>query len=242
MIQGKKILAVVPARGGSKGVPRKNIRPVADKPLLAWTAEEAIKSEYIDRLILSSDDLQIIDAGKALGLDVPFVRPSRLGLDHVTTEEVVLDILQRLPGYDYVLVLQPTTPLRTVLDIDGCIRLCAEHKGRACITVTECEHTPYWMYRLDAESVATPFIDSEYLTKRRQEIPSVYMPNGAVFMAETAFFIQNRSFESDRTLAYVMPCNRSLDIDTEDDLIIADMLLRRRLQTQGKSSIKAATT
>ncbi|BBD09322.1 cytidylyltransferase domain-containing protein [Desulfovibrio ferrophilus] len=242
MFQNRKILAVIPARGGSKGVPRKNIRPVADKPLLAWTAEEARKSRFIDRLILSSDDLQIIDAGKSMGLDAPFVRPRRLGLDHITSEQVVHDILQRMSGYDYVLVLQPTTPLRSVEDIDGCIRLCIERSSKTCVTVTQCEHTPYWMYNLDESDTISPLIQSEYLTKRRQEIPPVYMPNGAVFMAETSHFLKTQSFHTKQTLAYVMPRSRSLDIDTEDDLIMADLLLRRRAEYRPEATPKAVTT
>lgn len=116
-----KILAIIPARGGSKGVPRKNIRDLAGKPLIAWTIEEAKKSKYITRLILSSEDEEIIEAAKKYGCEVPFVRPIELAQDNTPGIEPVLHAIEKCPGYDYVLLLQPTSPLRTVEDIDGCI-------------------------------------------------------------------------------------------------------------------------
>ena len=124
MIEGKTVLAVIPARGGSKGVPKKNIRETAGKPLLAWTTEEARKSKYIDRMILSSDDKEIIKVSEKCGLEIPFIRPMELALDESSTEDAILHAIKQVPGYEYVLVLQVTSPLRTVEDIDGCIEKC----------------------------------------------------------------------------------------------------------------------
>lgn len=115
-------LAIIPARGGSKGVPRKNIRNLAGKPLIAWTIEEAKKSKYINRVILSSDDNEIIEIAKNYNCEVPFVRPKNIAEDNTPGIDPVLHAIKQCPGYDYVVLLQPTSPLRTVEDIDGCIR------------------------------------------------------------------------------------------------------------------------
>ena len=121
MIEGKKVLAVIPARGGSNGVPRKNIIDVGGKPLIAWTIEEARKSKYIDRLILSSDDREIIEIAKRWGCEVPFEQPAEMARDGTPGIAPVLHAIEMLPDYDYVVLLQPTSPLRQVEDVDGCI-------------------------------------------------------------------------------------------------------------------------
>ncbi|MEH2097772.1 acylneuraminate cytidylyltransferase family protein, partial [Nostoc sp.] len=121
MIHGKKVLAIIPARGGSKAVPRKNIREIGGKPLIAWTIEEAKKSQYIDRLILSSEDDEIISIAQKWGCEIAFKRPVELAQDDTPGIAPVLHALNQLPIYDYVVLLQPTSPLRQVIDIDGCI-------------------------------------------------------------------------------------------------------------------------
>ncbi len=131
MIDEKKILAVIPARGGSKGVPRKNIRDLAGKPLIAWTIEAAKKSKYIDRLILSSEDPEIIAVAKSYGCEVPFVRKIELAQDDTPGIEVVLDAVQRCLGYTHVLLLQPTSPFRTHKHIDDLIEKFNQKKSIA---------------------------------------------------------------------------------------------------------------
>ena len=123
MIQNKRVLAIIPARGGSKGVSRKNIMVVAGKPLIAWTIEEAIKSRFIDRVVVSSDDSEIIEISRELGANVPFVRPREMAEDDTPMITPVVHLLNKLPdNYDYSVLLQPTSPLRTVQDIDECIK------------------------------------------------------------------------------------------------------------------------
>ena len=134
MIDNKRVLAIIPARGGSKGVPRKNIRNLAGKPLIAWTIKEGKKSKYIDRLILSSEDSEIIEIAKAYGCDVPFVRPEELAKDNTSGVEPVLHAVSKLEGYDIVVLLQPTSPLRTVTDIDKCIEKCIFEKAYLCLS------------------------------------------------------------------------------------------------------------
>jgi N-acylneuraminate cytidylyltransferase len=228
MINGKKVLGVIPARGGSKGVPRKNIRIVGDKPLIAWTIEEAKKSRYLDRLIVSSEDAEIIRMSEQWGCEAPFERPAALATDNISGVDPVLHSLQELPGYDYVVLLQPTSPLRSVEDIDGCIDKCISTNAKSCVSVTEPENNPYWMYLLGAEGKMKPLIETEDLVLRRQDLPKVYALNGAVYVAENEWLMRERSFLAGEPLGYEMPQERSLDIDTELDLKVFEALVATR--------------
>lgn len=233
MINGKKVLAVIPARGGSKGVPRKNIRVIAGKPLIAWTIEEARKSAYIDLTILSSDDEEIISIARQWNCEVPFIRPAELAQDHISGIEPVLHALQAIPEkYDYVVLLQPTSPLRLAEDIDGCLEKCVSQNAPVCVTVTIPDKSPYWMYYLDNKERLCPVIQQESTDLLRQHVKRVYALNGAVYVAETTWFMINRNFISDETVAYVMPKIRSMDIDTEWDLNICDILLSKMNQLE----------
>lgn len=226
MINGKSVLAIIPARGGSKGVPRKNIRDLAGKPLIAWTIEAARKSIYIDRLVLSSEDTEIIEVARSWGCEVPFVRPTELAQDDTPGIDPVLHALTELPGYDYVVLLQPTSPLRTTADIDGCIVHCEEKTAPACVSVTEPAHHPQWMFTLSDAEVLLPI--SEQRGVRRQDLPTVYALNGAVYVARTAWLFETRGFLGKGTHGYVMPSSRSIDIDTEQDIAFAACLLQQQ--------------
>lgn len=226
MIHGKSVLAIIPARGGSKGVPRKNICPVAGQPLIAWTIEAARKSQYIDRLILSSEDAEIIEVAKAWGCEAPFVRPTELSQDDTPGIDPVLHALEALPGFDYVVLLQPTSPLRQVEDIDACIALCHERNAPACVSVTEPAHHPHWMFSMNADHQLHALFEKH--AGRRQDLPSVYTVNGAVYVARTVELTKSRSFLVEATVAYAMPDWRSMDIDTPYDLTLAECLLGQR--------------
>ncbi|WP_274362525.1 cytidylyltransferase domain-containing protein [Paenibacillus thermotolerans] len=229
MIKGKKVLAVIPARGGSKGIARKNIRNVAGKPLLAWTVEEARKSQYIDRLVLSSEDEEIIETAKGLGCEVPFVRPFELARDDTPGVAPILHAVDCIQGYDIVVMLQVTSPLRTVYDIDRCINLLFEKEANALVSVTSPDKSPYWMYTVDHQSNRmTPLLNLESLPLRRQDLKPAYALNGAVYVAKIDWFREHKSFLTEETIAYIMPKDRSFDIDTEMDLSICDFLLKQR--------------
>lgn len=223
-----KILAIIPARGGSKGVPRKNIRELAGKPLIAWTIEEAKKSKYITRLILSSEDDEIIEVAKKYGCEVPFVRPKELAKDDTPGIDPVLHAIEQCPGYDYVMLLQPTSPLRTVKDIDECIEFVINNKIETCVSVTESEKSPYWMYKVDSKGKMEPLINQNKIIVRRQELPTVYMLNGAIYMAKIDRLLQEKSFLNSYTKAFIMCKENSFDIDTEMDLLICEYLLDNR--------------
>ncbi len=225
MIEGKSILAIIPARGGSKGIPRKNIIDVAGKPLIAWTIEEAKKSRYIDRLVLSSDDEEIMAVVKQWGCEVPFRRPARLAQDDTPGIEPVLHSIAELPGYDYIVLLQPTSPLRIAADIDGCIEGCVRESANCCVSVCEPDKSPYWMFQINKQGKLEPLIKKE-VAKRRQDLPAVYVLNGAVYVAKVEWLLRAKSFLTEETLAYKMPKERSIDIDNQTDLLFAQFLLK----------------
>lgn len=227
MIAGKTVLAIIPARGGSKGIPRKNIRFLAGKPLIAWTIEEAKKSKYIDRLILSSEDEEIIKVARQYGCEVPFKRPIELAQDDTPGIEPVIHAINTLEDkYDYVVLLQPTSPLRTVEDIDGCIQHCIMTEAPACVSVTEAQQSPYWMYKLDYNMKLNPFVQHNKKINRRQDLPKVYVLNGAVYVAKTSFINENKSFLTEETVGYIMSRENSVDIDTEMDFAYCEWLFK----------------
>ncbi len=218
-------LAVIPARGGSKGVHRKNICDLAGRPLIAWTIEEAKKSKYITKLILSSEDAEIIEVARNYGCEVPFVRPKELAADDTPGVDPILHAIEQCPGYDYVVLLQPTSPLRTVEDIDSCIESLIEKQADFCVSVTEPEKSPYWMYTIE-DGKMLPLIKQDKIITRRQALSKVYTLNGAVYVAETTAFKNEKSFLTKETVAYIMPTERSLDVDTELDLKVCEYVLK----------------
>lgn len=217
MIRGKSVLGVIAARGGSKGVPRKNVRMVNGKPLIAWTIEAGKASKYIDRLVLSSDDAEIISVSAGLGCETPFVRAPELASDTAGSVDVVLDAVARCPGYDWVVLLQPTSPLRLASDIDGTLEKAFVQGAPAGVTICPAEDSPYWMFSLDSTDALMPLISAPPVA-RRQDLPRVYLLNGAVYAADCAWLEKQRSFVGPGTIGYEMPCDRSADIDTEHDL------------------------
>lgn len=218
MINNKTVVAIIPARGGSKGVKRKNLRNVGGKPLIAWTIEEARKSKYLDRVILSSEDDEIIDIAMKYGCDVPFKRPVELARDDTPGIEPVLHALSQIIRYDYVVLLQPTSPLRNADDIDKCIANCISINALSLVSVKELDTSPYWMLKLDYNGNIHPLLNKWEESKRRQELPVVYALNGAVYVAKYEWLIKNRNFLSKDTKTYIMPAERSIDIDSEFDL------------------------
>lgn len=228
MIDGERAVGIVPARGGSKGVPRKNLRQVAGRSLLAWTAQAARASAYLDRVILSSEDAEILDEGRACGLEVPFVRPAALAQDDTPGIDPVLHALDELEtrgdAFGWVVLLQPTSPLRMAGDIDAAIERCLTLGAPAAVTVAPVSHSPWWMFTLDDDHLR-PLLDPQRRPARRQDSPEVVALNGAVYVARTSWLRQTRSFLTDETVASLMPRARSLDIDEPADLVLAEAAL-----------------
>jgi N-acylneuraminate cytidylyltransferase len=229
MIGNRSVLAIVPARGGSKGVPGKNIRPLAGKPLIAWTIDEARKSHLIDRLVASSDDEGILSVARQHGCETPFVRPSELARDDTPGVLPVLHAIDALPGFDIVVLLQPTSPLRAVADIDDCLRLVAGARP-SVVTVTESAKNPYWMYRLGPEDRLQPILQNQEVVIRRQDAATTYALNGAVYAVAVDWLCAGRVLvESGVTVGLRMPSERSIDIDNELDFAWAEFLIDRQV-------------
>lgn len=229
MYKGKTFLAVITARGGSKGLPNKNLLPLAGRPLLAWSVAQAKASKYVDRVIFSSEDARLIKAAKAAGADIPFVRPKELALDSTPGMLPFLHAVTAIPEkYDYVMLLQPTSPLREPDDIDACIRLCLASGAPACVSVKEVSENPYWMYRLDQGGCLKSLMGQDKTVERRQDLPSVYALNGSIYLARREFVLKRKTFITPQTAGYVMPEDRSADIDTALDFMLVELLMKQK--------------
>ena len=232
MIDGMKVVAVIPARGGSKSIPKKNIAMVAGKPLIAYTIEVALQSKYIDRVIVSTDDREIADISKHCGAEVPFMRPAEYATDDATTLSVLQHAIKWLEdneGYEpeVILILEPTSPLRIADDVDGAIKLLADTDCDSVTGLCEVEHNPYRM-RTIVEGRVHNFIDSPVAYAKRQDLPPVYRHSGTIYITRTRIVKDENRIFGDDNRAFMVPLERSIDIDGRFELEIADMILRKR--------------
>ena len=218
------ILALIPARGGSKGIPRKNIRSMAGKPLIAWTIEAALGATGLARVVVSTDDPEIAEVARAAGAEVPFLRPAELARDETSGLDPVLHAIDLLPGHSSVLLLQPTSPLRTSADIDGCLALATTSASPSVVSVSEPATHPYWTYRMTGDRHLQSVFEADKGV-RRQDLPPVYALNGAMYFAGVEWLRRGRQFVGPETLGFVMPPERSIDIDTMLDWSLAELLL-----------------
>lgn len=216
----KRNLALITARGGSKGLPRKNVLPAGGKPLIAWTIQAAIESTTVDAVVLSSDDDEIIETAVAWGCSVPFRRPAHLANDTASSIDVVMHALDQLPGFEYIILLQPTSPLRAAVDIDAAFRLLERSGAPSCVSVCETDQSPYWMYQLNEDRSLRNLMPQQPTAMRRQDLPPVYVLNGAIYIAEIEWLRRSKRFVTPDTVAYVMSKHNSIDIDTPEDFEI----------------------
>jgi CMP-N,N'-diacetyllegionaminic acid synthase len=215
------VLAIVPARGGSKGIPRKNIRTMAGKPLLEYTARAALGATSLSRILLSTDDPEIAAIGREAGLEVPFLRPHGLALDSTPMVQVVSHALEwtRSQGLDYeaVCVLQPTSPLRSTATIDRCISLLWKHDVDSVISVRPVppEYNPHWVYFESPMGLLEPSIKGAEILCR-QQLPPAYHPDGSVFVTKTEVVMAERSLRGKRTMGAISPADEAIDLDTDE--------------------------
>jgi len=223
-----KVLGIVPARGGSKGVPRKNIRLLHGKPLLAYTAEAALGCPRLSRVILSTEDNEIAEVGRQCGLDVPFIRPAELAMDSSPTLPVVKHALKSLQSlgeiFDAVCLLQPSSPLRRSEDIANCIELLERTGADSVISVLPVPHeyNPKWVYWQDENGSLSISVGDKDPVTRRQDLPPAYHRDGSVYVTRTAVIVDRDSLYGDSVVAYNMPEEFSLNIDTESDWLEAE--------------------
>jgi CMP-N,N'-diacetyllegionaminic acid synthase len=220
--------ALIPARGGSKGIPRKNIKLIAGKPLIVWTIEAALRSSLLSSIVVSTDDYEIAEIARSAGAQVPFMRPSELAQDQTPGIDPVLHALDQLPQFDSVLLLQPTSPLRSTVDIDGCLNMVSEKKYMSVVSVTVADTHPYWMYSLKPDSTMVRFVDSPPIA-RRQDLPMAYELNGAMYFAQANWLRLSGNLVAAETVAYEMSKEHSIDVDTPADWKFAEILLKDSL-------------
>lgn len=219
MYQNKKVLAIIPARGGSKGIPHKNIISLCGKPLIAYTIEAANQSTYIDTVIVSTDDVDIQRISEQYGALVPFLREAKIASDEATTISVVVDAVKRLEvngeKFDVVILLQPTSPLRTTEEIDVAIDIFFQNNMQGIVSVNVAEVSPFLLRTIEGSQLQR--IISKSSTIRRQDMPTYYEVNGAIYINAISDIKESLSF-NDNPIPYIMSCEHSIDIDTWDDL------------------------
>ena len=215
-------LAVIAARGGSKGLPNKHLLEIEGRPVIAWSVEAAMAARKPTQVVVSTDCADIAAAARAAGGDTPFLRPPDLAGDDTPVEEVVLHAVDALGGgFDAVILLQATSPLRRSEDIDGAIALYAESAAETCIAVAPLAKPLEWIFTLDAGGRVAPVAPRPTMRQRRQDATRAYAPNGAVYISSCEGLRRRRSFYGDDVVAYVMPPERSVDIDVAADLDMA---------------------
>jgi len=225
--KSKNLLAIIPARGGSKRLPRKNILDAAGRPLIAWTISAAYTSKAVNSVVLSTEDDEIIEAARAWGCETVYRRPDNLAHDKSSSLDVVLHVLERFPGFEYVALLQPTSPLRNGLDIDNAFSLLKSAKATTCVSICEAKESPYWMYFLNKHNSIAKILPDLPGDQRRQALPNVYTLNGAIYLAKIDWLLKAKTFIDESTIGYVMPQERSIDIDTAEDFQVAIQLLNK---------------
>ncbi len=220
----EKILGIIPARGGSKRLPNKNILEIAGKPLIAHTIESAIQSKFIDKVIVSTDSNEIARISKKYNAEVPFIRPAELSDDKASSIDVIFHCIEHFKSegchFDYVVLLQPTSPLRSSDDIDKAFELMSEETS-AVVSVCKSEHPPSWMYTLSEGRYINKNPDAEDKTERS----SFYRLNGAIYISKIDYLDENNGFIGYKTKAYIMPAEKSIDIDTPIDFELCKLLL-----------------
>lgn len=231
MINGKSVIAIIPARAGSKGLPGKNIKALCGKPLIAWSIEAGLKSKYIDELVVSTDSNEIADIARKYGANVPFIRPEYLASDTASSFTVIkhcLDYYSNLNKvFNYVALLEPTSPLREVSDIDDALSQLDNSKYRSIVSVARTEsQNPAFLLRLERDNKITGYLDYEIKIKRRQEIEDIYYLEGTIYAAETEYLLNKESFYGDQTMGYIVPKYKALEIDDIYDFIMVEAIMK----------------
>ncbi len=224
MYKGRTFLAIIPARGGSKRLPRKNILNLNSKPLLAYSIEAGFKSKYIDSVVVSSDDEKILEIAKKYNATL-IERPEFLASDTATTFDAIKHTIENSDSYDYIVLLQATSPLRNATHIDAAIELLVIKNADAIVSVCEMDHSPLWSNTLSKDLSMKGFLKDEVLNKRSQDLERYYRLNGAIYICKTEKLLQEKSFLlKENIFAYKMDRNCSIDIDEEIDFKIAEII------------------
>jgi CMP-N,N'-diacetyllegionaminic acid synthase len=225
-----KFLGIILARGGSKRLPDKHIRPLAGKPLITYTIETALGSRLLDRCIVSTDDPKIRELALEHGADVPFLRPAELATDSATVYPALTHAVKWLKDHksyqaDYVMALQATSPLRTSEDIDSSIRVALQQNAASVVSLCETKHHPFWVMRLREDGTVTDFIPWDNHHSQSQDLPPALARNGAIYITKAQHLLEHGTFYTEPVYPYIMPPERSVDVDTEWDFRLVELML-----------------
>ncbi|MBB1428510.1 acylneuraminate cytidylyltransferase family protein [Shewanella sp. SG44-2] len=228
MINNRKVIALIPARSGSKRLPRKNVLPLQGKPLIAWSIAAGLESNYVDQVIVSTDCNEIANVARQYGAKTPFMRPSDISDDSTSMDCVIFHLLTELSvnDSDIVVILQPTSPLRLAVDIDAALDKLITVNCDSVVSLCECEHSPYWSNSLPNDGNMGTFIKEDVKGKRSQDLPTCYRLNGAVYVFTASSFIKNKGIKYNNNMfSIIMPTIRSVDIDNYIDFKLAEAIL-----------------
>ena len=228
----KSTLAIIPARGGSKGLPGKNIRPLGGVPLIGHTIRAAQNADSVNRVLVSTDDEGIAAVARELDAAVPFLRPPELSDDKASGVDVCLHALafaENELNYhpELVVLLQPTSPMRNAEDVDAAIALLRDSGADSVVSVQPVTEFPQWMKKMDGEGRVSPLFEDLEITSARQDLEKSYLLNGAIYLSTAASLKKHGSFYGGDTRGYLMPEDRSIDIDTLNDFLMAEALITR---------------
>lgn len=226
MISASGVLAIIPARGGSKGVPRKNVHPLGGLPLITWTVRAALDASCIERVLVSTDDDEIAYSAREAGAEVPFMRPAELASDTATSVDVMAHALDAVRGFGRAVLLQPTSPFRTAADLDAGFALWqGVPSASGCVSVCEAVESPWLMYGRGTDGALARLLPEPPGGSRRQDLPKVLVLNGAFYFVDVTRFNLERRFLFADSQGFEMPMDRSLDIDTHEDFEVAERQL-----------------
>lgn len=240
MIAEKKVLALVPARSGSKGLPGKNIRPLMGKPLLAWPIEAALASRYVDRVILSTDSVQYAEIGKSFGVDVPFLRPAELASDTSASMDFILHAIDMLSAagehYDFLVLLEPTSPLTEACDIDNALQALLDAKGSLTaavgISAMETQHPAFAVCR-DAMGRIEPYEGADFSNlPRRQDLKPVFALDGSFYISTISALREKKGFCHDQTMGIVTDRFKAVEVDDVIDFLLIEAILKHRQSSE----------
>lgn len=224
-----KILGLIPARSGSKGIPGKNIKILEDKPLLLYTIDNALKSKHLDRVIVSTDSQEIAQIAQEAKCEVPFLRPAHLAQDTTPMYEVLVHVIEEMSKLglkpEIIVLLQPTSPFRTTEQIDEAIQKFLTSSVKCLISVRKVRENPYWMKILE-RGFLSPVLDKSISS--RQQLPTFYYPNGAIYIWSAEYLLNTNQLYPEDTIPYEMDESSSLDIDEELDWLFAEFLMSRQ--------------
>jgi len=219
------VLALIPARGQSKGVERKNLRLLRGAPLIFWTIQAAQQATGINQVVVSTEDNEIAAVARSLGVQQPLMRPAELAEDTTPGVAPVLHAAEELPQFSLILLLQPTSPMRSVADIEGILEFQRRTEAKSVVSVSPVAESPQLFFSLESDNTLTPLLTEGLDLRRRQDFQQFHKLNGAMYLVERNWLLEHRTLVNSSTLGYEMPFERSIDIDTHEDFARAEMLM-----------------